>query len=153
MAVIERPLPAVALLQRYAETPEAYTDCLTRDVAGQVDLAGFVTAFYKTPLFRVERFILRIIARRPSSDGQAADMAAGHTASFAAWTVEARTSQQLLLCDMGGHTRSWFMVAPDGSGTRLYFGSAVVRKDTIVMKILLPFHQWYARALLKAVRL
>lgn len=153
MAVIERPLPAVALLQRYAVKPEVYTDCLTRDVPGHVSLATFVTAFYKTPLFRVERFILRFVARRPSSDGQAADMAAGHTTSFAAWTVEARNGQQLLLCDIGGHTRSWFMVAPEGSGTRLYFGSAVMRKDTALMKVLLPFHQWYARALLKAVRL
>ena len=153
MVVIERPLPAGALLQRYAVKPEVYTDCLTCDVAGQVDLPRFVTAFYKSRLFAIERAILRAGLRRPVTTGQAQDLAEGHTSTFGAWQVEARNSKQLLLTDFGGHTRSWFMVAPEGAGTRLYFGSAVIRKDALATKILLPFHQWYARALLRSVRL
>jgi len=152
MTVMIRDLPAAALLQRYAQDPKCYTDCLTKDVSGQVDLATFVTAFYTTRLFKAERFILGLFGR-PGTDGTAADVAQGHTASFAAWTVEARDGQQLLMCDMGGKTRSWFMVAPEGAGTRLYFGSAVVNKDHWLAKGLMPFHQWYARALMRAVKL
>ena len=151
-AVMVRDLPEEALLQRYASDPAAYTDCLTRDVAGQVDLAQFVSAFYTTWLFKLERLILRFTARRPSTDGQARDLAAGHVARFAVWTVEARTADQLLMRDMSGATRSWFMVAPQGETTRLYFGSAVIRADRPLVKLLMPFHKWYARALLKAVR-
>lgn len=152
MVVIERPLPAGALLQRYAVTPEAYTDCLTCDVPGHVDLSKYVTAFYKSRLFVLERGIMQLFLRRPVTVAQAQDLAEGHTATFGAWTVEARSSQQLLLCDLKGQTRSWFMVAPEGTGTRLYFGSAVLQKDALAAKVLLPFHQWYARALLRATR-
>lgn len=150
--VMIRDMPQDAFLQRYAADPGTYTDCLSRDVRGQVDLAAFVTAFYTTRLFKVERVILAL-AGHPSSDGSAADMAQGHTSRFAAWTVEARDVRQVLMCDAAGRTRSWFMVAPEGQGTRLYFGSAVLRKDSWGVRVLMPFHQWYARALLRAVKL
>ncbi len=149
----EQDLPDEALLQKYATDPDAYTDCFTRDVKQDVDLATYVSAFYTTWLFKVERFILRVAARRPSTDGQARDVAEGHVPAFAAWTVEGRNNRQLLMCDMGGHTRSWFMVAPEGDKTRLYFGSAVTKADSPFVKALMPFHKWYSRALLKAVKL
>ena len=145
-------LPENALLQRYAKDPGSYTDCFARDVAGRVDLARFVRAFYTTPLFKAERLVLRL-AGYPSSDGAAADLAQGHTGRFAAWTVEAREAQQVLMCDAQGRTRSWFMVAPAGSGTRLYFGSAVTQRDHWAVRLLLPLHQIYARALLRSVKL
>ena len=149
----EAELPAAALLQKYASDPQAFIDCYTREVDGDVDLATYVAAFYTSWLFKVERVILRFVARSPSTDGQALDVAQGHTAAFAAWTVEGRDNRQLLMCDIGGHTRSWFMVAPEGDKTRLYFGSAVTHKDSLFVRTLMPFHKWYSRALLKAVRI
>ena len=81
----------------------------------------------------------------------------------AAWTVEARGTDQLLLCDFQGRTRSWLMVTPGehGHSTRLYFGSAVVaRVDRRTGRsrmgwgfhALLGFHRLYSRALLRAAQ-
>lgn len=151
--IMARDLPDDALLQRYAQDPKTYTDCLTRDVAGVVNLETYVAAFYASRLFKVERVLLGWILGRPATDAQAKDMVEGHTNAFSGWTVEGRTGQQLLMSDLQGHTRSWFMVAPDGSGTRLYFGSAVINKDHVLVRLLMPFHDWYARALLRAVKL
>ncbi len=151
MSVKKRDLPADALLQPYAQDLGAYTDCFTRDVPSQVDLGHYVAAFYTSGLFKLERLILGVTGS-PATDGEAKDLAEGHIDRFAAWTVEGRTTQQLLMCDKGGYTRSWFMVAPEGSGTRLYFGSAVVNKDHWATKLLMPFHKWYARALLRGVK-
>jgi hypothetical protein len=151
-------LPETALLRRHA-TGANYTDCFTLDVSQPVSLARFVGAFYTTWLFRAERVILTLAAR-PSTDRQAAAVAAGQADTFAAWQVEARAPDQLLLCDMTGRTRSWFMVLPrpDGqTGTRLCFGSAIVavpgRNDgaqTIgpLFRALTSAHVLYSRALL-----
>jgi hypothetical protein len=160
-------LPAHALLQRYAGTG-AYTDCYAARVAGDVDLARFVEAFYTGRVFRLERLLLRWFAARPSSDADARRVARGEQDHFAAWTVEGRAADQLLMCDMAGRTRSWFMVAPgdgshgDGGGARstwLHFGSAVVPlRDTRTgsarmggaFRALLGFHRVYSRVLLRA---
>ena len=63
------------------------------------------------------------------------------------------------MCDFLGQTRSWLMVAPEGDGTRLYFGSVVVAGDhpgargpRYPHKLLLGFHKLYSRALLAAAR-
>ena len=75
--------------------------------------------------------------------------------------MEARAPKQVLLCDFMGHTRSWLMVAPAEApdGTRLYFGSVVVRQRDaktgdsgmpVVHKSLLGFHKLYSRMLLSA---
>lgn len=151
-AVHATDLPCDAFLQRYARDPKNYTDCFVKDVSGHIKLPAFINAFYTTPLFRAERFILKYAARRPSTDADVAALAHGDTSQFAAWDVEDRAGDQLLLCDMGGHTRSWFMVAPTAGGTRLFFGSAVVPADGALMRILLPFHKIYARALLRGTR-
>ncbi|MEJ6397706.1 hypothetical protein [Yoonia sp. 208BN28-4] len=145
------PLPDDALLRVYTEQG-AYTDCFVKDVANDVDLAGYLMGFYTTPLFRVERLILRLALKRPSTDADVAALARKQSDSFAAWDVEARTEDQVLLCDMGQATRSWFKVARSGTGTRLYFGSAVVAPDHWLMRALLPLHRLYARALLWSVR-
>ncbi|HEX7718658.1 MAG TPA: hypothetical protein VF389_02530, partial [Woeseiaceae bacterium] len=85
--------------------------------------------------------------------------------SFAAWQVEKRVENQLLLTDYMGNTRSWLMVAPvssDGAGgTRLYFGSAVVpevnaktgeRSLGFLFRALLGFHRIYSVVLLYSAR-
>ena len=100
---------------------------------------------------------------RPSTDAEAHELAVGERDAFAAWTVENRTDNQLLMCDLYGRTRSWLMVAHESTGgnavTRLYFGSAVVptRQPTsnrpimgFQFKALLGFHRLYSRLLLLA---
>lgn len=154
------PLPDNALLRRYEG--RHYTDCFSVVVPGTVSHQQFIQAFYKTWLFRLERLILKWAVKKPSSDDDVDRLASGEAQSFAAWTVEDRAQDQLLLCDFQGNTRSWLMVEGQGdhvSGeTRLFFGSAVIKNieqdnGTTEMgqayRILLGFHKLYSRALLK----
>ncbi len=154
------PLPTHALLTKYANAG-AYTDCFVTEIARTVSHAEFVEAFYTGGLFKVERFLLRVFIAKPSTDLQARQLAAGELNEFAAWRVEARAVDQLLLCAIDGRTRSWLMVsAAEVPGrTRLYFGSAVVPVVNAstgqssmgpVFKALLGFHKLYSRALLSA---
>jgi len=153
------PMPDGALLQSYRQKG-AYTDAYCMDVAQAVALHDYVAAFYTSPLFRVERFLLGVAARRPASDRDAMALAAGHVAAFSAWTVEGRTEDQLL---MGfGPTRSWLMAQPmPGGATRLYFGSAVVPASRSAsgepvfgpaFHALGGFHRVYTRALMRSAR-
>ena len=157
-------LPQGALLGKYQDEG-AYADCYVTELAGRVSHAQFVEAFYTTALFKVERLILSWFVSRPSTDAQARQLAAGTLDSFAAWSVEARSADQLLLCDFQSRTRSWLMVAPARGdaldATRLYFGSAVFRVVSAksetrslgpVFRLLLGFHKVYSRALLSAAR-
>ena len=178
------PIPANALHAHYATTG-GHADCYAADVPAPVSLAAFVLAFYTSPLFRLERWILAVVLGRPSTDAEAKAVAAGDApfdrpwaggpldqlgtgARFAAWTVEARSECQLVMCDYQGRTRSWFMVQP-GEPTRVYFGTAIAagpsrrgsaapqdeRKKRIpfAFRLLMPFHRLYSRALLwSAVR-
>lgn len=154
------PLPPDALLARYA-TGGAYTDCYAVDVPRRVALAEYVETFYTGGVFRIERWLLRWLMGRPSTDAQASQVAQGEVDEFAAWRVEGRRNDQLLMCDVHGRTRSWFMVSPaaDGAGTRLYFGSAVVPLRSRAgepprmgagFRALLGFHKLYSRVLLSA---
>jgi hypothetical protein len=145
----------------------AFTDCYGVDVGAAVTQAQFVEAFYTTWLFKVERLLLAWLARRPASDGQAAELAAGSRDAFAIWRVERRLANQLLLADETGRTKSWLMTVPQGvqgspgaaPGTRLYFGSALVpridretgqKRFGFLFHLLLGFHRAYSKALLRA---
>jgi hypothetical protein len=156
------PLPEHALLRKYANG-NGYTDCYITEIPALVSHAAYVEAFYTTAVFKLERLLLAWFVSRPSSDAEARRLAVGELNSFAAWDVEARSFNQLLMCDFQGRTRSWLMVAPVQSGgstsTRLYFGSAVVpsvNKATghggsgITFRALLRFHKVYSRVLLSA---
>ncbi|MEJ2695004.1 MAG: hypothetical protein P8166_18845, partial [Candidatus Thiodiazotropha sp.] len=85
----------------------------------------------------------------------------GKIGSFAAWDVEAKEPNQLLLSDFQGRTRSWLMCAPAGDDrySRLFFGSAVVprldqqtgeKRMGTAFYALQGFHKIYSRALLRA---
>ena len=161
MAVERAPLPGNALLAAYAESG-AYTDCYCTHAGGDVSLSDYVAAFYTTWLFKVERVLIKWFASLPSTDAEAVRLASGETKRFAAWNVERRTEQQLLLIDINERTRSWLMVEPASgdSGTRLYFGSAVIPEETddgekrlgTVFRLLLGFHKVYSVLLLRAAR-
>jgi hypothetical protein len=157
-------LPDQALLTRYARDG-AYTDCYATDIARPVSHAEYVEAFYTGALFKLERLLLAWLVAKPSTDAQAKELASGLLDTFAAWDVEERSINQLLMCDFRGRTRSWLMVAPADSGgsvfTRLYFGSAVVPTPDrssgratlgFTFNALLGFHKLYSRALLSAAR-
>jgi hypothetical protein len=149
-------VPANALLAAYSMDGN-YVDCYTTDVSGQISLAEFIFAFYTTSIFKLERFILQWTVNKPSTDVEARQLA-DHTAErFAAWNVENRHENEILMCDFVKRTRSWLMVVPDGSRTRLYFGSAVVpaknstrEKPTLEFRFraLLGFHTIYSVMLL-----
>lgn len=163
MPSIQRPeLPHGALLKRY-QSEGTYADCYATEITRHVSLAEYVQAFYTTPLFKIERRLLAWLVSKPSTDAQAGQLACGTLDSFAAWSVEERREDQLLMCDFQGRTRSWLMVvaaqSENSGGTRLYFGSAVVPARAaragartpglgLTFRLLLGFHKLYSRALL-----
>lgn len=156
-------LPESALLKHYQRSG-AYTDCYCMELPRIVAFDEYVEAFYTTALFKVERAILSVVASKPADDRQARQLASRQTEEYSAWTVEARADDQLLLCDILKRTRSWLMCAPsDGetTGTRLYFGSAVVPSRISpegqvsfgpAFHVLHGFHHAYTRALMLAAR-
>jgi hypothetical protein len=112
MSLIEEmELPDISLLYRY-QIEGAYTDCYVTDIPGDISQAEYVEAFYTTPLFKLERWILSWLAFRPSTDEEANALALAKRDKFAAWDVEERNSNQLLMCDFQGSTRSWLMSEP-----------------------------------------
>jgi len=163
-SVLQKPLPEDALLRTYrgGKHPELwgrYGDCFLVPIDRAVALAEFVVAFYTAPVFRIERWILRVFAGAPSTDQQARDLMAGSRNAFAVWSVAERTDTQLLMCDRYGKTRSWFRVTPwDSAGTLLQFGSAVAaRRRTngspqmrAGFTVLLAFHRFYSKLLLRS---
>lgn len=147
------PLPDSSFLKAYMERG-AYTDGYSLDLPFDVTLAEYIEAFYTTWLFKLERLVL-ILAAKPSSDPQAAELARGDSRRFAAWTAEARQTDQILMCDHLSKTRSWLMC----DGRRLWFGSAIVPETIhsngavylgIAFHALIPFHRLYSKALLRA---
>lgn len=154
------PVPSGTLLDAYARSG-AYTDCYVTDLRRAVSQARFVEAFYSSAIFRIGRWLIGRLMSRPSSDAEARLLGEGRLNAFAAWSVEGRTQNQLLLA--AGRTRSWLMVTPipgdAGPLTRLYFGSAVIpRKGGAPggsamgwqFRVLLGFHRAYSRVLLRA---
>jgi hypothetical protein len=155
-------IPSSALLRKYVYEG-AYTDCYVTRIRASVSQAEYVEAFYTTAVFKLERLILRWLASIPSSDTDARRLANAEVDFFAAWSVEDRAPNQLLMCDFQHRTRSWLMVAPIESGhagTCLYFGSAVVPvrgksgEATLdyTFSALLGFHKLYSRILLRAAK-
>ena len=148
-------LPGGALLSRYT-TSRNYTDCFRLVIEDEVTLDEYIYAFYTTWLFKIERVILRFAVSKPSTKSEARRLADGSIEYFAAWNVEDRRSDQILMCDFHKRTRSWLMVEPlpigHGIGTQLFFGSAVVESGDARFSLLLGFHKLYSRALLSTAR-
>lgn len=121
----------------------------------------YVSAFYSSSLFVLERFILKWAVSKPSSRSDIEALAQGTTTTFAAWAVEARRPGELLLKDYLGRTCSWLkcdLASSDGAiETALFFGSAVIfsgsadaqeNRSDMLYRALLPFHRLYSRGLL-----
>ncbi len=146
----------------HADAWKSFLDCFTTDLAGTVSLAEFISAFYHSLPFRLERRIIQALIGRPSSAQDVRALASGTTDHFAAWVVLERTDSQLLLGDYRGHTRSWLAVKPlPGGGTQLLFGSGIrsvpdpvtgAPSRTWGFRALGGFHVLYSRVLLGAAR-
>lgn len=154
MIVRACPVPKDALLSAYVDRDGAYTDCFEVMYSVEADLPAFITAFYTTWLFRLERFVLTLAFRRPIRDVDVEDLAAGRADRFAIWAVEGRAETQILLRENSGATRSYLAVEHEaGGGTRLIFGSAVVNGEGGTMPLwvqaLTPLHVFYSRGLLQ----
>ena len=142
----------------------SYVDCFSLTVPIAATQAEFIEAFYTSRLFKTERFILRLLAGKGSSDEQAAELAAGSGTSFAVWQVTERTASEILLTDEAGRTSSWLMALPDATSgvlsTRLFFGSAIKPRRASpaggppqfgrLFHALLGLHELYSRRLLEA---
>lgn len=155
-AIQRKALGEHTLLSVYANS-DNYTDCYETTLDGRVTLGEFINAFYTTWLFRVERRLLHWFAGRQSTDTDVRRLATGESDQFAAWHVERRHAQEILLCDMHAATRSWLMVVPPATDqtaqTTLRFGSAVVAREHGIgplFRALLGFHKLYSRLLLRA---
>ncbi len=156
-------VPQDSLLSRY-QADEGFADCYVTEVPGAISQAAYIEAFYTSPLFKVERTILKYCVSKPATDADARQLAAGVSKRFSAWNVEGQSKSELLLADFSGRTRSWLMTSPadepgQSPSTRLYFGSAVVphqrtgsRKADMgwPFNALLGFHRLYSRLLLRA---
>ena len=152
-------LPSQALLARYGP-PKDFVDAYRCELARTVTQAEYVEQFYRSAAFRPERLLLGLFGHG-AGDTDAAALASGERDRFAAWRVEARSDDQLLLCDVTGRTRSWLHCQRLGEGvTRLYFGSAVVGRAGgdggprlgWLFHALLPFHRRYSQLLLGSAR-
>jgi hypothetical protein len=152
-----------SLLRRYQDGA-GFADCYVAEVPGSITQQDFIEAFYTSPLFKVERTLLKFLASRPATDADARRLAEGKATAFSAWRIEGQSASELLLADATGRTRSWLMAVPSAgsataASTLLYFGSAVVpRKSDDAQKArmgglfnaLLGFHRLYSRLLLSA---
>ncbi|MEL6950921.1 MAG: hypothetical protein AAGM16_12505 [Pseudomonadota bacterium] len=152
--------PSGSLLQTYQQR-EHYCDSFSTRYPGVVRFADYVTAFYCSRAFRPERMLLSLWPSMRSGDAHARALAEGHRDGFAAWRVEARRDNEILLVDRSGRTRSWLMASPKTSPqgeqqTALYFGSAVCDVGLAPpwwFKLTTGFHVRYSRRLLaSAVR-
>jgi hypothetical protein len=169
-SIAREAVPQDALLRTFrgGAHPErwgGYGDCFSVTVDRAVNLADFVFAFYTSPLFCIERWMLRALVGARSSDAAARALADGSAASFAVWYVGDRTATQLLMCDRYERTRSWFRVVPmDGARTLLQFGSAVAAasgggagagagRRIGGFRLLLGFHVMYSQLLLHAAKI
>ncbi len=155
MQVNSSDVPSDRLISPFKDMVGHHTDAYFADIAQEISLPELIQAFYTSPLFKAERLVLRLAARAPSSDADAAALAAGSSQHFAVWTVEARSDTDILLADKGGRTKSWLAVEPLESGTRVWFGSVVVPvmkagKAELgpVFTSLMGVHALYSRALL-----
>ncbi|HEX4970969.1 MAG TPA: hypothetical protein VFV69_07910 [Steroidobacteraceae bacterium] len=156
--IVTRELPPDALPHEDRERG-ASADCYTTDVPLLVSHAAYVEAFYTSWAFKLERFVLKWTVAKPSTDDEARRLSRGELDAFAAWTIDARARDQVLLVDFMRRTKSWLMVAAlDATHTRLYFGTVImpVRKKTgppsigLAFGALMPFHKAYSRVLLGA---
>lgn len=166
-SINQTAVPDFSLLRTYraplhANAWNEFMDCFAAELPRTVSLAEFISAFYDSLPFRLERRIIQVLIGRPSTAQDVRALASGAAEDFAAWLVLERTDTQLLLGDFRGQTRSWLAVRPlPGGGTQLLFGSGIRSVPDPVsgaptrswgFRALGGFHLLYSRVLLGAAR-
>jgi hypothetical protein len=155
-------VPDGALIQEYDTRPGHYVDCFQTYTEQDVDLSNYISAFFQTGLFRIERRILGVFAKAPSNAADVARLADGTGDRLALWRVEARREHEILLAINPGRIRTWLRAEPGAEGgTVLSFGSVVIPAQVDangnarmgpLFHGLKAFHLWYSRALLWSAR-
>lgn len=154
------PLPDDSLLARH-RGPECYRDAFRVEVPGDVSLAELITVFFGSGAFLPERTALRLIGRG-AGRAEIAELADGRAKRFAAWELEAREENELLMHDFLDKTCCWLAVSPGGEApdlagglprpgagrTYLWFGTGVRDFEGPIISRLREAHRWYARWLL-----
>ena len=155
--VRKTPLPASALVRPYLDQSATWADCFSAFISREVSLEQFVGQFYRGRLFRFERWMIKTVIGRPSTDAQIDSLLTGETDTFSAWSSDARSENQLIMCDYQNRTCSWFMVETEADGTRLYFGTLLKPTKYLgraewlskpLFTLMLPAHDIYSRLLL-----
>jgi hypothetical protein len=156
-AVRRIALPPDALLQS-RRAAGAFTDCYVLRIDRGVTLGDCIAAFFTTPVFRLERWIIARVLGKGSTDAEARALGDGRSDRFLVWVTEARRDDQILLGV--GRTATWLMVeletaaTPASAATLLYLGSAIERRPADrggwKHRALLRFHDLYSRVLLQA---
>jgi hypothetical protein len=164
MSVKIGEIPENGLLNAYGLQSGCYTDCFYIDVPGSISFSTYVYAFFNTPVFKLERVLLKLFASSPSSDNDVENLASGASDGLSIWNVEERGDNQMIMSVGDGPIRTWLMCCNSdiSSGTtRLYFGSAVLptqhdaprdHKMGRTFRILLGFHKQYSRVLLLSAK-
>ena len=78
-------------------------------------MSDFIEAFYKTPLFRLERVVLSLAPKGRMLDADVTALSKGLTDRISIWEVETRHDAQIFLS--AGGAKPWLMVQPIGDGT------------------------------------
>lgn len=149
MAVQRAPVPADALISGYANGSN-HVDAYRVAVPATVPLSEYITAFFQTPLFRMERTLLSAIGRVPSDADQIEALALGKGSQMAAWKEEARSETEILLAVSGAPIRTW-LATEGGAQPALWFGSVALTRNgklPFAVRALMPVHALYSRVLL-----
>lgn len=151
-------LPAESIAADYVEQGR-YVDCFAVSMTDRIEFPQYLEAFYTSKVFKLERLILAAFVRRPSTDQQACQLAAGELQQFAAWSQEARTENQIIMCDYQQLTRSWLMAKSEAGITTLFFGTIIVPKGKaaaegkqmgLLFRVTLWAHLLYSKILLRS---
>ena len=158
MGVRKTQPPDGSLLHSFTALPGAHVDCYHADVDRRLDLTAYITTFFDTSVFRLERRILALAGQQYATTEDVNMLANDQCEHFATWQVEQRTDDELLMGVRGQPIKTWlFTRENETGGAALYFGSAVIPEDTgtggtprisAIIRALTPLHKLYSRILL-----
>jgi len=157
--ITQIPLLENSLLQALALETGAYADCFEAtvacDMASDAAFKRFVFLFFDSPVFRIERAILRLSGKASRHQSDPAALARGETDVFAVWRVERRTDSEILMGVPDTAIRTWLALHKDGAEARLRFGSAILMQEGSdaphwIYRVTLQGHLLYSRLLLRA---
>lgn len=155
-------LPEESFLQSYQAQDGGYADCFVLE-GGEPNapiLGDYIFAFFNSPIFRLERVLLKTFLSAPSSTADVEALAFGGGVRLASWQLEERAEDQILLAVKNTPVRTWLMVSPpspEGGPARIYFGTALVPTErdkagnpTIpaMYRRFIFFHRAYSKLLL-----